>query len=181
MQNRFALILAFMLAITGFLFPARQAVAAVNCDTLPPFARVNYVEINQRHIFCGEIGRYGASGFHSRPNGEPPNTIIFDNYTSALVLSHWNQNLNQWDQNGIYELNNFLIDDGVQRSNKGRSTMFPDYCTQQNVLDAIAYAAQHNDLSGPSCLTVQGQEFEITVHWLRDQNGWYINSAYPRL
>ncbi|WP_417842433.1 EndoU domain-containing protein [Thalassospira sp.] len=188
MQNKFCtfrwlsppIIFATAMFLTMTMAFARPASARINCTTLTRLATVDHIDINQRHVFCGEIGRYGAVGFHSQPDGETPDTVKFDAYSSALVLSHPDHG--QWHTNGIYELNNFLVSDGIDQLNKTRSTMFPDHCTMNNVLDAIAHAARHNNMSGPTCLTTQNRQFEIRLFWLyANPTGWYVNTAYPRL
>ncbi|OSQ40767.1 EndoU domain-containing protein [Thalassospira mesophila] len=178
MRNRLRLTLHFLLAFIGAMALAQTASAAVNCNNLARIVTVDHIDINQRHIFCGEIGRYGAVGFHAQPGGQTPGTITFDGYSHALVVSQWQGG--HWQSNGIYELDNFLISDGHDQFNKAKSTMFPDHCSKDDVLVAIAYAAQHNNMSGPSCVTTQGSQFELTLYWLHDNTGWYVNTAYPR-
>ncbi|RED52368.1 EndoU domain-containing protein [Aestuariispira insulae] len=171
------------LALAGMLTP-QSASAAVDCDTLPQFATVvmpddTEVDINQRHIFCGEVRDFRAVGFHAQPNGETPNTVDFDNLTWDITYRI--RVANQWVANGIYEMRDFLIaedgDTNVAYA-KYRSTMFPDHCSKEDVLNAIAYAAvTPQGLSGQTCLTSQGLQFPVVVFW--DQNGDYVDTAYP--
>ena len=176
------------LALVGLL-SAQPASAEVDCDVLPEFITVDMpdgqeVTINQRHIFCGEVRDFRAVGFHAQPNGETPNTVIFDDQTRETTYQVLVQN--QWVANGIYDLWDFLIaEDGEAQAAypKYRSTMFPDHCSQEEVIDAIAYAALDQEgMSGPTCLTAQGVEFPVTVFWDDDgdnEDTAYVDTAYP--
>jgi len=107
--------------------------------------------VDQNHIFCGEVNGGGAGGFHSRPGGLNPATITILPATNILVPP--------WAAAGIYNLNNFNITSGGVTANKPVSTMFPNACTQANVLAAIRNAAVNGAMvggqfigpSGPSC------------------------------
>jgi len=113
-----------------------MANAQVDCRTLPHWATLeNQLEINQKHVFCGEWDRNRAKGFHSRPGGANPDTVahfkVQDKANAAGIYT------GRWTYQG--------------QSGSGKfSSMFPDNCTVRQVLNSIAYAAshQHNCPSG---------------------------------
>ena len=86
--------------------------------------------INQQHVFCGEWNnrKNRPAGFHSRPSGVNPSTI------GSLSITQ------QPNAKGLY---------GVRWSYAGHpdrekfSTMFPDACSQEQVLRSIVYAVKH--------------------------------------
>ncbi|GKS68652.1 hypothetical protein W03_06560 [Nitrosomonas sp. PY1] len=103
--------------------------AQINCDALPntvspqenPF-------INQQHIFCGEWHRDRPKGFHSRPDGKNPTSIA------------WLSIQSKPNKAGIYTVRW----SHVRNPKKEKfSSMFPDQCTKQQVLNSIRYAARH--------------------------------------
>ncbi len=182
MQNSIRKGLFFLVALICAITLNHTAAAAVDCNNLDRMVTINNVHINQRHIFCGEITRNRAVGFHAQPNGDTPTTIIFDAYSWKTENSKWFDRQNRWAQDGIYYLYDFEVTYGPHNAFKSRSTMFPDHCSKENVLNAIAHASDPNnhDLSGPGCRTSLGSEFRINVFWLYDATlGWFVNTAYP--
>jgi len=130
--------------------------------------------VNNQHIFCGEINGAGnATGFHSRPGGLNPNSVAGGNVTVPVGAPA-----------GIYRLNNFNITQAGVTRVKAFSTMFPDACSQANVLAAIRNAAMgavaggaFNGVSGVSCQAgVPAAAFNITG--FTNANG-DILTAYP--
>ncbi len=132
------------------------------------------VDINRKHVFCGEINRRGAAkGFHSRPGDLNPITV---DTSDADIEYHRVDVGGNLEPTGLYNLCYFDITDNGQTREKRISTMFPDDCSYNEVLTAIANASIDQDnLSGDTCRTVQGEEFPIQVWWINGR----INSAYP--
>lgn len=98
----------------------------ISCHPSPGWTRfAKAPQVNQNHIFCGELKGDRPKGFHSRPGGINPVTV-----TSAKVTQPAN---NQ----GIYGIQ--WIYAGTNKSKF--STMFPDRCSQGQVLTSIRYAA----------------------------------------
>jgi len=119
-----ALVAAVFCAVT--LLTLCPAVAQINCAALPQWS-ATAPPVNQVHIFCGEWNG-GPKGFHSRPGGLNPATVT--NFTV-------NQPANtQGIYSGIWE---YVGHPGVTKF----STMFPDACSQSQVLQSILYAAAH--------------------------------------
>jgi len=93
--------------------------------------------VHNQHIFCGEINNGGrAVGFHSRPGGINPATVT---NTGAPVPRA---------PTGVYNLQNFNITQGGVTRQKTLSTMFPDACSQANVIAAIQNAVLHATQGG---------------------------------
>ena len=120
--------------------------------------------INQWHIFAGEINRSGKPvGFHSRPGGQDPANArirsIRDKPNSA----------------GVYTAS-IEIRDGDQWKDKF-SSFFPDSLSRQEVLDIVIHAYKNSDnpnaqpFEGPS-----GMGFSIQGY-TSNQGG--INTAFP--
>jgi hypothetical protein len=92
-------------------------------DTDPP--------VNQEHVFCGEWNKRKnrPAGFHSRPTGDTPATV------GALKITQ------QPNTQGLY---------GVRWSYAGHpdrekfSSIFPDTCSRDQVLESIGYAVKHS-------------------------------------
>jgi len=119
-----------LLAALLLCFPF-AAGAAVDCG--PQFheaALKNGLKINQAHVFCGEWKNNAPKGFHSRPKGENPATVkqfrVQDKPNAA----------------GIYTGKWIHADSAGQEK---FSTMFPDSCSSEQVLNSIAYAAAHQE------------------------------------
>lgn len=95
--------------------------------------------VHQQHIFCGEINKKNkAVGFHSRPGGLNPATVTNTPAPVPTALS------------GIYELFNFNITENGITKVKARSTVFPDACSQADVIAAIQNAYTHRTSGGPN-------------------------------
>jgi len=123
-MNQKLIAIALAIAIALFSAPAQSQ---VNCSNLAHWSNTN-PPVNQTHIFCGEWSRNRPKGFHSRPNGINPNTVA----NFQITQSANNQGIygGTWSYAG--------------HSNPTKySTMFPDRCTQSQVLNSIIYAATH--------------------------------------
>ena len=134
-KKQFIFFFSIALATITFLLATTQVKAQLNCSGLSRWS-ANNPQINQTHIFCGEWDsrRNRAKGFHSRPNGVSPNTVASFQITQSP------------NARGVYGGNWSYA--GYTNSTKF-STMFPDRCSQQQVLNSIAYAAS-NQTSCPS-------------------------------
>lgn len=140
--------------------------------------------VHDNHIFCGEINRRGnAVGFHSRPGGINP---IFAGGAPAVIGGVVGPTQVPAPP-GIYRLNNFTIvaAPGGAQAVKAFSTMFPDKCTQAQVLASIRHAAgppplapniQFNGQSGTYCVADNGAQFDIRGY--TDNNGDIV-TAFP--
>lgn len=128
MAYPFFLILALLCAWTAS-FPVAAQVACPQANS-----GGNPVVQNQ-HVFCGEVSGNPlvAKGFHSRPGGHNPNSIGILPGTTALQVP--------MAPVGIYALRQFNITENGNTRLKALSTMFPDACTQANVVTAIQHAA----------------------------------------
>ena len=100
--------------------------------------------VNSQHFFCGEINaQRQATGFHSRPGGHNPATVTGTGAPQPVGPA------------GIYNLTFFNITQGGNTAAKAISTMFPDACTQADVLAAIRNALANGvvadlQFTGPS-------------------------------
>lgn len=109
--------------------------AGINCATLNDWSEKIYsYRVNLHHIFCGELNkRKKAVGFHSRPGGNNPSTWVSDEVKASA------------NAQGIYELKNIKLKLPANSASpkikiKKRSTMFPDSCSQNQVVNSIVYA-----------------------------------------
>ncbi|MDH0645753.1 EndoU domain-containing protein [Pseudomonas sp. GD03858] len=168
------------LAVSGSLalglLPMTAAQAAVAC---PQANSAGAPAVNQQHVFCGEVevraSGNRAKGFHSRPNGQSPATVTGAGAGTPQGPA------------GIYVLRNFTITENGASGTKSISTMFPDSCSQANVVAAIqnAYnnrtALNGNQFRGPSGASCQAgapaASFNI-VGYL-DATGTVVTTAYP--
>ncbi|WP_020593487.1 EndoU domain-containing protein [Kiloniella laminariae] len=181
-RNIYSAFCSLALVAGALLVIPASASAQVACDenqqervavNVPNTNPQQVVEINRKHIFCGEVGNNRAKGFHSRPGGQNPVTVNTDD---ADVVQHRVLVNGVEVPSGLYNLRDFEITDHGVTAVKAISTMYPDHCSYNDVLTAIAYASNNqNRLSGGTCLTDQGEEFPIQIYWL---NG-YINTAFP--
>ncbi len=118
------------LLLSGVLFSnLNLAAAEVDCpasphwsDTVPP--------LNVDHVFCGEIKKNRAKGFHSRPGGEDPATVA-----SFVVIEKPNAS-------GIYGGTVTLNNPSGDNPSKF-STIFPDNCSQDEVMKSILHAYEN--------------------------------------
>jgi hypothetical protein len=125
-----------------FLFPL-SASAGVDCATLPHWVTLkNGLQMNQKHVFCGEWKDNRPKGFHSRPAGVNPMTVrgftVQDPPDSAGIYT------GKWSH----------------KNDPGRSkfsSMFPDNCSAGQVLNSISYASAHPERNCP----------EGSPHWVK--------------
>ncbi|HEK1684206.1 TPA: EndoU domain-containing protein [Pseudomonas putida] len=163
--------LALVSLVTLAGFGAAQADPTCSKGTLAGTPR-----INAQHIFCGEVSAPDvAKGFHSRPGGVNPDSV-----SNAPAGTH--------GAGDVYTLKNFTIAEGARSGTKSISTMFPDRCTEQQVIAAVrnAYATKVQDASNKSkYVGSSGTEcqkgtpaaaFDIVFYL----NGDLINTAYPK-
>ena len=121
--------------LAPFLFPL-HALAEVDCATLPHWATLdNGLQMNQQHVFCGEWAGNRPKGFHSRPGGVNPATVqkftVQDPPNSAGIYT------GKWSYNNEPDKSKF-------------SSMFPDNCSTEQVLNSISHASAHPDLNCPA-------------------------------
>lgn len=172
-------ILSLLAGAAFSTLPLTEALAQSDCTALSHWSQTT-PPVNQEHIFCGEWDKVNnkIKGFHSRPKGKSPATI------KVKVTESPNQQ-------GIYGISwNYLDSPGLTKY----STMFPDSCTQPQILLSILYAAQHsqtcpagapswaqcgpNQPSNPEvgyCAADDGSTFIIAAAFL----GKKINTAFP--
>lgn len=109
-----------------------QIVASADVIACPGQGWTHYgaaPEINKEHIFCGEISGHLAKGFHARPDGNNPATVAqFDITQPANAQDIYG---------GIAHLD--IHGEQAQKF----STMFPDRCDQEEVLNSVLYAYHH--------------------------------------
>jgi len=157
---------------SGSAFAQVACVAAnVNNQVDPTPAVAGVTPINAGHIFCGNVnGNHNSTGFHSRPGGGNPPTAV--NVGAVVPVGA---------PAGIYRLTGITITEAnVAGNQKPLSTMYPDHCTQQNVLDAIRHAVANPTAagigpSGATCQTNAGNDFDIRFH----VNGGTVVTAFP--
>ena len=127
-------LIPFALSLLGaFVLCCAPAQSQVNCSNLTRWSNTN-PPVNQPHIFCGEWKNNRAKGFHSRPAGVNPNTVENFNITQSA------------NAQGVYGATWSYAGYG---NNTKFSTMFPDSCTKNQVLNSIIYAA-NNQVNCPS-------------------------------
>ncbi|MBU6956581.1 EndoU domain-containing protein [Pseudomonas sp. CVAP len=170
-----------------------------------PNSRLN-PQINQRHIFCGEINAGGnAVGFHSRPAGHDPSlgngpaAPLAARTFGALVFivppGLNNPQPYRYMNNGVQIFNTGT---NAWQAKAGPSTFFPESCTQQAVVESIRYAYMHLLSSvtpppaaafyGPSapainapgyCVGENGYPFTISGYLNNIGGLWWVNTAFP--
>ena len=95
----------------------------------------NGKQVNHAHIFCGEINQQGRLvGFHARPRGQNPSTVR--QFTITQAANAQGIYGGEWTYAGSPQATKF-------------STMFPDRCTREQVLNSIAHA-EANPVQCPS-------------------------------
>ena len=119
------LVLTLLLTLVA-IFP-RAAYSQVTCDPEPGWSNT-IPEINETHVFCGEWSRNRPKGFHSRPGGDNPDTVETLTVTAGP------------NPQGIYTVR-WTYDD--RPSPEKFSSMFPDSCTQSQVIESIKYAVEN--------------------------------------
>ncbi|TAD76229.1 MAG: hypothetical protein EA001_12460 [Oscillatoriales cyanobacterium] len=188
-RSRWGLVLASLVAL-AINIPAGESVTpkTINCDRLPHWSNfASGSQVNQHHIFCGELDNGRPKGFHSRPGGSNPSSIARSRIED------------QPNSRGIYSIRWRHRDD---RSREKFSTMFPDRCSQAQVTESIRYAAA-NRVSCPAgapdwawcgynypgnnrlgtgdsnrfCQANDGQRFVIAGALIRGRNR--VNTAFP--
>ncbi|MDH0731826.1 EndoU domain-containing protein [Pseudomonas sichuanensis] len=162
------------LAVIGSLAFAQTSVACPQANSAGNPA------VDQQHVFCGEVSGGAAKGLHSRPGGVMPNSAANTPATTVTVSPTMPA--------GIYALNNFTITQAGQTRTKTISTMFPDACTQANVVAAIQNAYNNRTSlngtrftgpSGASCgAGTPAVSFDI-VGFLDSVGGSVVRTAYP--
>jgi len=119
-----------ILLLSGVLFASLNLAAAeVACPAEPHWSGTE-PSMNIDHVFCGEVKRNRAKGFHSRPGGENPATV------ESFVLGE------AADARGIYSGTVTLSNPEGDNPSKF-STMFPDNCSQHEVMKSILHAYEH--------------------------------------
>jgi hypothetical protein len=140
-------------------------------------------QVNQVHVFCGEWKHETPRGFHARPGGLDPVTVA--RFTITQPANAQGIYGGSWSYAGHPQPAKF-------------STMFPDACSMQQVLNSIVYAARQRTrcppnaprwavcgpnrppLAAPSagdfCDSSDSTIFMIAM--ARLSNG-YVNSAFP--
>lgn len=172
-------ILVFIGTLTLLNFPAKSG---VNCSQVSHWSSTRPA-VNQTHIFCGEWNsqKQRPSGFHSRPKGQNPNTVAKFTMTQSpnsqgIYGGRWNY---------------------IGQSKDKFSTMFPDNCTQTQVINSIVYAATHpsscpanapswascgfnqpQSSTGNYCKALNKAKFLIAFAPLGDNKN-KINTAFP--
>jgi hypothetical protein len=122
---------SIVLAYTFLLLNFNHASAQVTCPAAPRWLETT-PPINADHIFCGEVKRGKAKGFHSRPGGVNPSTV------ENFVITQ------QPNANGVYTGTLTLV--SPKGSNPSKfSTMFPDSCTKAQVVESVLYAQANSE------------------------------------
>lgn len=105
------------------------------------------IPIDRDHLFCGEVtgAPLRAKGYHSRPDGVNPVTVYGTNTPAHPVDARYN-------------LANFHIVQNGQDRIKALSTMFPDNCSESQVLNSIAHA--YNTSNGGVPPVLPNQQFD---------------------
>jgi len=168
--------------LVGLIFFAGSVASEMDCAKIPHWSATN-PPVNQQHLFCGEWNqrKKRPAGFHSRPAGENPATV------GTLKITQ------QPNAEGLY---------GVRWSYAGHpdrekfSSMFPDTCNRDQILNSIVYAVKHPKpcpdgaprwaKCGPNKPTQGGQGYckasdnsIFTIAFATLKNSNKINSAFP--
>ncbi|MCT7956541.1 EndoU domain-containing protein [Laspinema palackyanum] len=125
-------------AVACLLVALFQGIAqgqGINCGSSSHWVTAyNNQQVNHAHIFCGEVNREGRLvGFHARPRGQNPSTVRQFRVTQSV------------NNQGIYGGEWSHTSGGGSKF----STMFPDRCTPEQVINSIAYA-EANPVQCPS-------------------------------
>lgn len=179
----FSILLAF-LTTALILFACSSAKAQDICNPDPGWTNfANPPQVNQTHIFCGEFKNNQPKGFHSRPNGINPSTVKAVKVTQSP------------NSQGLYGIEWTYSGTSVSKF----STIYPDRCSQSQVLNSVRYAeanrvqcpasapnwawcGKNQPNSVPSadknlyCQSNDGTRFTIAGATLNNGN---INTAFP--
>lgn len=117
------------LAILGFT--SSVSASGIDCKSLPSWGNTN-PKVNLHHVFCGELNAQGkAVGYHSNPNGMTPSTYLSHGSSQPPNAA------------GIYQWNDIRLSLQGKTVQKPVSSMFPNKCSQAQVVSSIQYAATH--------------------------------------
>ena len=173
-----------MAVVMCILSTASAGAPGVDCQKLSPWTNFPHPpQVHQVHIFGGEWANRTPKGFHSRPVGINPSTIRW--FAVSQPPNAQGIDGGQWRYRG-------------QSRSEKFSTMFPDTCSMQMVLNSIVYAINHpapcadnapawaacgpnrpNPVpSGarPFCDVNDGTIFTIAMGLLAN---WNVNTAFP--
>ncbi|HLY97603.1 MAG TPA: EndoU domain-containing protein [Candidatus Angelobacter sp.] len=172
--QRIRILSALFLALVA-LGLAGKASAQPNCNAAGQHWSATVPQVNQRHIFCGEIGSGGQpKGYHSTQNPPPTNVVV--SVVNVVPIA-----------NGIYNAT-------VNFNNHTHkiSTFFPNACTANQIVQSVVYAA--NNQTGPApgwgvygmsappgggaayCLNSAAAPFRIKMGLLGNGD---VNTAFP--
>ena len=124
-----------------------------------------WIEIDEEHIFDGEINRRGRPvGFHSRPGGRDPQG-------ARLVKV-----LDTPNGEGVYTARVEIFDPDEKHWLDKRSSFFPDHLDREEVLTLIRRAyAQRTLEEGDRWRGPSGSGYQVEGYLLGEK----INTAYP--
>ena len=161
----------------------QTSAGGINCKTLPSWSSGS-PKVNLHHVFCGELNSKGrAVGYHANPNGNTPSTYISHGGGQPANSA------------GIYQWNKINLSLGGKTVQKPMSSMFPDKCSQSQIVTSIQYSANKAPKScsnpswakcGPSaptsgnraayCLGDNGSVFTIATALNSSGN---VNTGFP--
>lgn len=186
LRKRFTIKVSSMLLTAGIgllsVFPL-AATAQVDCGALAHWVALDdTLEVNQKHVFCGEWSRNRPKGFHARPQGHNPETVasfsVQDKANAAGVYT------GRWAYAG-------------QSGRTKFSSMFPDGCSVSQVLSSIAHAVKNQrqcptgapdwtqcGFNQPSAVDVDSVQYcsvnnqQFIIAFAPPRNG-RVNTAFP--
>lgn len=125
-------VLVVMLAVGTVIGVFGGAQADAFCP-IEPHWNISDPPINLDHVFCGEA-RSGskAAGFHARPGGQNPGTIIDFEISQPA------------NENGVYA-GMATFDNPNGRDPVKFSSIFPDSCSRDQIVASISYAFDHQN------------------------------------
>lgn len=172
------------LSFIVFQLTGNVAASGIDCSKLPQYSNTN-PQVNLHHIFCGEIKKGAAKGYHANPGGETPSTYVARKVSADRGPNP--QGLRTW----------FDIQLAVngQTAIKSMSSIFPYNCTQDQIVNSVVYSSLHSSKNcagqsawvncGPSapntgtkqyCLGDDGSIFTIGTSTPQDNK---INTGFP--
>lgn len=198
-------------ALLSLSAAAQMDCAAASAAVIPLPVQVSNVaipnsrsnpQINQRHIFCGEINAAGnAVGFHSRPGNHDPlvGPLALDPVAARTIGPRTYMVPYGLNQPNDYRYANanvevFNVATGTWVAKAGPSTFFPDSCTQQQVVASIRYAFMHLSSglvmgggnsqiffgpSAPTVIAVVPNPYCVDEQGLAFTVGGYLNGIPP--